>query len=349
MNIELTKYAKILIIRRDNIGDLLLSTPLIHSIRQQYPSATIDVLVNSYNAPIITNNKDISNILVYTKAKHRKNHSLLSVYLGKLSMFMAIRRARYDLTILTATKNPIRDYRLARIASPRKILAFSNSINPKISHAIDYLVDNSFSGTMHFVDELHYLATALGIRTKPGPLVLNEQSTKISNNKEYTNAGVVGIHISSRKESQRWPIENFSNLMSRLFLKGTVKKFILFWSPGSADNPTHPGDDQHAEQLLALTQKLPITAYPTHNLDQLITGMNLIDCIICSDGGAMHIAAALNKPILCFFGNSDPVVWHPWKVPYQLIQKISLDVKDISVDDALSAWTSLSEQLSVSP
>jgi ADP-heptose:LPS heptosyltransferase len=59
--------------------------------------------------------------------------------------------------------------------------------------------------------------------------------------------------------------------------------------------------------------------------------------MICSDGGAMHIGAALDKPIVCFFGNSDSTHWHPWAVPYVLLQPASRDVADISVDEAHAA------------
>jgi ADP-heptose:LPS heptosyltransferase len=55
----------------------------------------------------------------------------------------------------------------------------------------------------------------------------------------------------------------------------------------------------------------------------------------------MHVAAALGKPIVCFFGNSDATLWRPWGVPYALLQPGSRDVADVSVDQALAAFGSL--------
>jgi ADP-heptose:LPS heptosyltransferase len=69
--------------------------------------------------------------------------------------------------------------------------------------------------------------------------------------------------------------------------------------------------------------------------------------MICSDGGAMHVAAALRKPILCFFGTSPPKEWHPWRVPYRLIQKPSRAVADISVAEAFAAYEKLQEDVAV--
>ena len=60
---------KLLVIRRDNIGDLVCTTPLLRSLRQKYPEARIDALVTSYNEPILENNPDVDYVYAYTKAK----------------------------------------------------------------------------------------------------------------------------------------------------------------------------------------------------------------------------------------------------------------------------------------
>ena len=55
----------------------------------------------------------------------------------------------------------------------------------------------------------------------------------------------------------------------------------------------------------------------------------------------MHVGAGLGLPILCFFGDSNPRNWHPWGVPYELLNPASKNVKDISVDDADAAFERL--------
>ena len=61
---------KILVIRRDNIGDLVCTTPLFAALRQHYPHARIDALVNSYNGPVLAGNPDLDHVYVYSKYKH---------------------------------------------------------------------------------------------------------------------------------------------------------------------------------------------------------------------------------------------------------------------------------------
>ena len=64
---------KILIVRRDNIGDLICTLPLVSSLRKLFPKGRIDILVNSYSAAVVSRHPDIDNVYVYTKLKH--NHS----------------------------------------------------------------------------------------------------------------------------------------------------------------------------------------------------------------------------------------------------------------------------------
>lgn len=49
-----TDSPKILVVRRDNIGDLICTTPLLHAIRLRYPSAYVAVLMSSYNVEYCT-------------------------------------------------------------------------------------------------------------------------------------------------------------------------------------------------------------------------------------------------------------------------------------------------------
>lgn len=65
---------KILLIRNDNIGDLICTTPAIEALRKKYPNNQIDIVVNSYNIQAIENNPFINHVYCYTKTKHTKKY-----------------------------------------------------------------------------------------------------------------------------------------------------------------------------------------------------------------------------------------------------------------------------------
>ena len=62
--------SRILVVRRDNIGDLVCTTPAIADLRKQYPDAEIAALVNSYNAEVLKGNPNLDHVFVYQKLKH---------------------------------------------------------------------------------------------------------------------------------------------------------------------------------------------------------------------------------------------------------------------------------------
>jgi ADP-heptose:LPS heptosyltransferase len=151
----------------------------------------------------------------------------------------------------------------------------------------------------------------------------------------------IGIHISARKPSQRWPAERFAETIKAIASLGPVR-FILLWSPGTENNPLHPGDDAKAREVMArVGASATVIPSPTQTLAELIAALAECDAMICADGGAMHIGAGLGLPIVCLFGNSGATHWRPWGVHYRLLQKPSLDVADIGVDEVVSAFASL--------
>lgn len=343
---------RFLVIRRDNIGDLVCTTPLIHALRQHYPTATITALVNSYNAPVLANNPDIDAVFAYTKAKHRPHGtSIAKVYWDRLRLFARLRKFHFDYAILAAPGFQPRLLRLARFAGAKHVLGFIEPGKPDAS-AIDHAVPYEADKPQHEAEAVFQLLAPLGIKGPPPAAQVFPQPDEVARATDALHSAIparppllIGIHISARKASQRWSAQNFATLMKRLHEEHKAA-FMLFWSPGETGNPLHPGDDAKAQEITTATTGIPVLAYPTHNLEQLVAGLTLCDMVICSDGGAMHLAAGLGKPILCFFGKSDAKRWHPWGVPHRVLQPTSQNVIDISVEDAMRGFANLLDDVS---
>jgi heptosyltransferase-3 len=102
--------ARILFIRRDNIGDLICTTPAFRAVRGAFPHARIGVLVNTYNADALLGNPDVDDVFVYEKAKHAGGRSVVSTWARNARLLGRIRAARYDWAIGCGSASP----RLAR-------------------------------------------------------------------------------------------------------------------------------------------------------------------------------------------------------------------------------------------
>lgn len=333
---------RILVIRRDNIGDLLCTTPLLSALRARYPEAWIGVLANSYNAPALDGNPDIDEVLVYRKAKHAPaGTSRLSVWLGTLRMLLRLRAMRLDLVIIASTGLQATALRFARFVRPARIIAYGTA-----QDGISDPLPPALATTGHEAEAVMRLLGPLGLDTTPGPLTLVPnavvlQALQARYGTDALAAPRLGIHISARKVPQRWPIERFAATVRALIDAGRFGSVIVFWAPGDENDPQHPGDDRKAAALCKLMQDLPVCAIATGTLEELIAGLSLCDAVLCADGGAMHVAAALGKPIVSLFGNSAPERWRPWQVPQVVLQKPSHTVLDISTDEVLDAFSRL--------
>jgi ADP-heptose:LPS heptosyltransferase len=336
----------ILVIRRDNIGDLVCTLPLIAALRKKYPNARIEALANSYNCDVLDGHPDLNAVHAYSKGKHRADESLLAVYWRRIKLLWSL-RGRFDCVILAAPGEQPRSLGYARLIRPRHILGF---VLPDTTlRGIDWSVPYQPDAQPHEVEKVFALLAPLGIdppipaaRIVPNAMALSNAQRALASLSPTTNQSgpVVGLHISARKLSQRWSVESFAALGTKL-CKEHNARLLVMWAPGDASNKQHPGDDAKAQALMDALKGLPAIAYPTTQLSDLIAGLAVCDNIICADGGAMHLAAGLGKPIVALFGDSDPSRWHPWGVPQVVLQPPSRDVKDLAPENVLESWSAL--------
>nr|WP_294864071.1 glycosyltransferase family 9 protein [uncultured Pseudogulbenkiania sp.] len=336
---------RILVIRRDNIGDLICTTPLLQLLRDGYPDARIDLLVNDYNAPVVMEGQPVDTVHIYRKAKHRHaNEPKLAIWWQTFKLILLLRRQKYDFAILAGSTYSAQAAKFARLIGAKSVVGYlPRQGAPEVDLPVSPL-----PLACHHVEATAHLASALSIGKRPGAvrIVVPGKAARQARDRLAASMAMgraplrVGIHISARKPSQRWPVERFEALIRQLHAELDAE-FLLFWAPGAADNPTHPGDDEKASTLLSRLDGLPVLPFVTSSLDELMAGLDLCNSVICSDGGAMHVANALGKPIVCFFGGSDATHWRPWNEPYQLLQPASQNVTDITVEQAVDAFLRL--------
>src|SRR3954454_23660096 len=153
---------KILVIRRDNIGDLILTTPLIHALRQRFPAAWIGALVNSYNARVLDGNPDLNEVFIYTKAKHRGSGSALSAYWSTLRLIIQLKKLSIDYAILASPAASSKAQMFARRINARTIVGFGECADPEFR-----LEASRQGGDLHEVEEAFRIARLFGIDGPP--------------------------------------------------------------------------------------------------------------------------------------------------------------------------------------
>jgi heptosyltransferase-3 len=331
----------ILVVRRDNIGDVVCTTPLIHALREAYPKACIEAFVSDYTRAVLVGNPDLDAVHSYRKSKHAKGWLRPAMEIAaRVSQIRALRSRHYDLGIIAAPRFEPRAARFMRWIRPRAVVGFTDRETP--TSDITLAVEGIDPGDLHHCEHLFRLLKPLGLQGAVPGLAPIPSAGRVPDRSRV----VVGVHISARKPPNRWPAERFTSLLRELCaMKGVI--VLLLWAPGDRNNPTHPGDDEKAGLIIRAFPRGEVEPVATHTLEDLIAALGRTDLVICSDGGAMHIAAALRKPIVCLFGRSLATHWHPWRVPYRLLQPPSRRVEDIGPDEVLGAVGSLAGECGI--
>jgi ADP-heptose:LPS heptosyltransferase len=340
---------RILVVRRDNIGDLVCATPMLAALRERYPDAHIAALVNSYNAGVLSGNPAVDAVHAYTKLKHLdRGQTWLGAILARLTLHRALRRPAFDYVILGKSGFDRYGLAFARRIRPRRIIGFAPADEPA-AKAITVPVPPAPYNELHEVEVMMRLAAVLDVRAPPGPLRVYPAAAAVANWKaRHPQLGRkerrrwVALHISAREPGRLWPTENWVQLAS-ILAKEHGAGVVLLWSPGAADNPRHPGDDDKAAAIASALEGESLVAARTERLEDLVAVLSLCDAFIGADGGALHIAAGLGLPMVALFENNPykKKHWYPWKVPHQMVCPATRDIADIAVADVADAWARL--------
>ncbi|MDA8390080.1 MAG: glycosyltransferase family 9 protein [Gammaproteobacteria bacterium] len=300
---------RILVIRRDNIGDLVCTLPLLSGLRQALPEATIDVLANSYNAPLLRGNPDIDTVHQYTKSKHRPAGGRLRALIEQTMLLRTLRRRHYDAVLVASGGGQRLETRLwLRLLGARRLVMRRDDQGG------------------HEVERALRLGHALGLKLVETAPQLHPDPALLQQARGILMPGgdkPIGLHISAREDENRWPPERFEKLIREGTARGL--RFALFWSPGPGGVPEHPGHDDTASRILAATQGLAVTACPTARLAELAAALACCRRLVGSDGGHCHIAAAVGTPVVGLYCDHKVEQWRPWGTAHVVLSGRRVD------------------------
>ena len=140
----------ILIIRRDNIGDLLCTTPLLRGLKDQLKVSRLDVVTNSYVAPVLKGSHLIDSLYIYNKLKHGHT-SFLKAAFERIRLIFNLRENHYDYILAFDHRalNLTRYLRKTKVLTP--IIDWTNQTE---------------------VERAWELGQRMGLKGLPGPLTL---------------------------------------------------------------------------------------------------------------------------------------------------------------------------------
>lgn len=295
-------FRKILVIKMRFHGDMLLITPVISTLKHQYPDAKVDVLLYEDTIPILSENPEI-NVLYGIKNKKIKTTEKIANF---ISLIKTLRSNRYDLVVNMADQ--------WMVAVLVRLLNVPMSISPDFGHRQSALWRNSFTRLVllkgnNVVENNLSILEPLEIETPVAETTMSYKPECWDRvHDELIKAGVgegyVVIQPTARQIFKCWENEKFSQVIDALHERGT--EVVLTSGPGAEDLACVNAIAQGCKQppVTALAGKL---TFP--ELGALIDHASLF---IGVDSAPGHIAAAVRTPLICLFGATDHVFWRPW-------------------------------------
>jgi heptosyltransferase III len=311
-------FEKILIIATRQIGDTLITTPLISAIKKKWPNAQIDFLGYDNSLSMLSGNTDL-NIVIGTKPRPK--------FIDYLKQFFQLFK-RYDLAVITQPSD--RAYIYGLIAAKHRVGVIP--VEPKLNWwkkkisihniEVDYFHQHVITEKLRllepFVTEGELFSHPISVGP-PKPVDLpSEIQSKLSES-------FVVIHPTPLTAYKRWPLTNWMKLIESL---SENHQIVLSGAPIAQDRELN----QAIIDLLSESAKKNVLNLDGRlKLDQLGTLLRQAKLYIGVDTSVTHLAAACNTPTITLFGATPPTNFGPWpngfigKQPYALkasIQKV---------------------------
>jgi heptosyltransferase-2 len=283
---------KILVIRLSSLGDIVLTTPVIRSLKRKFPQSQIFFLTKSQYQDLLKNDPDIFSSI---KFEPKENHKGIR---GFLKLVKMLRAFEFDLVIDLHAN--LRSFFIRHLLKTRiKIKYDKNWLARFLLVHFKFLKIKS----KHTVDRYLETLKKIGMNSsEKGPKIfLDREGENFSKDfwaekKIEKDDIVVGIHPGAKWETKRWAEEKFAEVCQILNQKQKLK-IILFGD--QKDQEVIERISSHLEnQKLFEAVNLPLNKF-----------MRLIkrcDCFVTNDSGPMHIASALGVPVVAIFGPTHP-------------------------------------------
>jgi len=313
--IDFSSVNRVLVIKLQHLGDVLLTTPVFSILKKNYPGIEIDALIYAETAQMLSNNPAISNI--YQIDRKWKKQGKGALIRQEIKLYNSLKKRKYDLIINFTDR--FRGAWLTRLLKPKF------SVSQKYSHKRGAWWRKSFShlysapATERHTVEVHLdalrrlgvvlLSTEKRLGFYPGESDFAHVNKLIEKNLLEVN-GYILIHPTSRWMFKAWSQNGFATLIDKLTQAGY--SVVITSGPDAAEI-------KYADKIIQKLNKDVVNLCGQLTLKELSVLIQNSLCFIGLDSVAMHLAAAMNTPCVALFGPSNEHLWRPWHVNHIVV------------------------------
>lgn len=277
MKRKISDVEKILVVTLSNLGDVVLTLPVLQSLLESYPGCRLDVIAGSEaGASVFRGDDRIRQVTVYDKR---------GPFREKLELLKKIRAERYDLIV------DLRRSLFGLLGGARHRNAYLSFLPGKKSHRV---LRHLFA--LKDIVAFHHTKSFLWERTAPeGP------DFAFVKDAEEKGQKLVLAAPGSKSDLKKWPAASYARLLDRLALEENCRVVLIGDKNDAADAAKVRGlMKAPVEDLSGRTDFLG-----------LVSLVKKADLVVTNDSAPLHVADALRRPVLAIFGPTDPRKYGP--------------------------------------
>ncbi len=307
-----SKPARLLVRSTNWIGDAIMTTPAIRTIGENFPDTEITLLALPWVSDVFASCPHIDRIFIYDREGRHRGMS------GKLLLAQDLRREKFDGAILLQNA-----FEAALITTLARIPArggyTTDGRGLLLTHGVKKPAGIDRRHQVHYYQQM---LAGLGLRTGPNELELFIAPRKLARARQALaqafGAGgrvpVVGFNPGAAYgPAKRWPAKKFGELARMLHEQANC--LILVFGTRADTRAAEVIQQQLPDQkrFMDLTGKT--------DLGTAMAYISCCDAFVTNDSGLMHVAAAVNTPLVALFGSTDHVATGPYSKRALVVRK----------------------------
>ncbi len=290
-------FEKVLIVKPSAFGDVVHSLPFLGALRRAHPEARIGWVVARSCAGLLEGHPDVDDLYVFERERWGGFRNLPRTTREFFAFARRLRAQRFDLVV--DLQGLFRSAFLTRLTGAPERVGFRNA--RELGWMFYTRRVRVPDREMHAVDRYLLVAHELGLAIER-PVRFNvhvsDDARAFAREWFTANSGgrpVVAMLPGSQWPSKRWPAEHFAALATRLEDQGA--RVVLLGGPG---------DVALVERIRGMMIRPAESLAGRTTIPQLTAVLERASAVVANDSGPMHLAVALERPVVALFGPTSP-------------------------------------------
>jgi heptosyltransferase I len=302
--------SRIVIVRLSALGDIVHALPVLAELRQAFPAASIDWVVDARHAALFNYVEGVDRRLVVraTAASSHDNVVAFAGNAGLLSVVRFMRQQQYDIAF--DLQGLIKSAALAGLSGAARVIGFAPGRLREPQAAWFYSEAMGSPADAHVVYKNLGTLSTVGITPGAPRFPLRVPASAIADEVSGRFGRFVILNPGGGWPNKRWPPSRLGELAIRIRDRFELRSIVIWGRK----------EEALAEAVVAASDEAAVRA-PATGLGDLIALGARASLVVSGDTGPLHIAAAVDTPVVGLFGPTVPTRNGPWNPDDEVVSR----------------------------